>query len=435
MIGGGRAFAVSDPFESSRTVVLSDKATVYASADEPGGVPLVWKVHYGKGSIVVDNIGIYDKAMRGFYAASFSLLGEVCVYPVINSSTFYLDDFPSQIPSGNNDYISRDYHTTIRDFYINIWWPDMMNFADDWGLKYTGLAILSYDDSVDGSADADVDAGTFLNFGNMLLRRGGEIGYHGYNHQPLCLGDSDYMGHYDYKTWHSVLAMKQAFDVLVSTCDELFPDEDFSLYVPPSNMLSAAGREFLLENYPAIKTISGIYFEDGVDAELNMGCTQEFSVDKNGAVDQPRVISGFIMDDFMNIAAVSELNFHFINSHFTHPDDALDPERGAELGWGEMKKRFDSYLSWLYTSAPGLRNLTGTEASGAVQRFAAVSPRVTLGEGELKISIGNFYDEAQFIIRFNEGDPERVAGGELEHITGDIYLLCATNPEVHIILK
>ena len=436
MIGGGRAFAITDPFESSRTVVLAgDETTVYASANQAGGVPLVWKTNYGDGTFVVDNIGIYDKAMRGFYAASYSLLSDICVYPVINASAFYLDDFPSQIPSGNSEYIQRDYQTTIRDFYINIWWPDMMNFADRFGLKYTGLAIESYDNAVDGTTDAVPDTGTFLNFGNMLLRKGGELGYHGYNHQPLVLGNRDYKGHYDYKTWHSDVAMKEAFDELVSLCDTLFPDAEFSLYVPPSNLLSDEGREFLIREYPQIQTISGIYFDDIADAELDLGCTQEFNVDETGVVDQPRIVSGFIMDNFMNIAAVSELNMHFVNTHFTHPDDALDPERGAELGWMEMKRRFNDYLSWLYTSAPGLRNLTGTEASAAVQRFIAASPTTQVYESGVKITIEHFHDEAQLLARFNEGVPGEIRGGTMTHLTGGLYLISATEAVVDITLK
>jgi len=435
MIGGGRAFALPNPFESSLTVVLSDDAEVYAAADSPDGVPLVWKKEYGKGVFVVDNIGMYDKALRGFYAASYSLLADVCVYPVINSSSFYLDDFPSQIPSGNSEYIQRDYHTTIRDFYINIWWPDMMNFADEYGLKYTGLAIESYDNNVDGTADATPDTGTFLNFGNMLLRKGGELGYHGYNHQPLALGNKDYKGLYDYKTWESVSAMEMAFDDLVEMCEELFPDEEFALYVPPSNMLSDEGRRFLLSEYPNIKTISGIYFDDAADAEIGLTCVQEFTVDKNGVVDQPRVVYGSLMDSFMTLAAVSELNMHFANSYFTHPDDALDIERGADLGWSELKRRFDGYLQWIYGSAEGIRNFTASETSAAIQRFAAAAPVTEYTDYDVKITIGNFFDDAQFLVRFNEKLPESVKGGELTHLTGGLYLLSADKAVVDITLK
>jgi hypothetical protein len=302
-------------------------------------------------------------------------------------------------------------------------------------MKYTGLAIESYNDDVDGTTDAEPDTSTFLNFGNMLLRKGGELGYHGYNHQPLCFDNVDYGDLLPYNTWQSESAMKAAFDHLVDFCDTLFPDTEFALYVPPSNVLSKEGRQFLLEKYPQVKTISGVYFEDGDYGDLDICCVQEFDVDANGVVDQPRVISGFILDDFQNISAISELNLHFINSHFTHPDDALDVERGAELGWEEMKRRFENFLSWLYTSAPGLRNLTGTEASAAVQRYAASAPRTEIYENNVKVTIDNFYDELYLLVRFNEKTPEDVSGGTLTHLTGDLYLLSATEAVVDITLK
>lgn len=435
MIGGGSAYRLTDPFDCARTVRLAKTAEVFATSGTPDGVPLVWRNAYGNGVFVVANIGVYDKAFRGIYAAAYSLLADTCAYPVINASVFYLDDFPSQIPSGNSEYIMRDYHTTIRDFYVNIWWPDMLNFADAYGLKYTGLAIESYDDNTDGTLEAKPDTGTFLNFGNMLLRKGGELGYHGYNHQPLCLGDSDYKDLYPYKTWESAGTMKTAFDALVKFCKDLFPDTEFCLYVPPSNLLSDKGREFLVTNYPYIKTISGVYFDDAEYSELDFICTQEFDVDENGVVDQPRVISGFILDDFQSLAALSELNLHFVNSHFTHPDDALDEERGADLGWEEMKNRFNNFLSWLYTSAPTIRNMTGTEASAAVQRFVAVAPHTVTTENKVVITIDNFYDEAQLLVRFNTGTPTLVEGGTLTHMTGDLYLLSATQSVVDITLE
>jgi hypothetical protein len=141
------------------------------------------------------------------------------------------------------------------------------------------------------------------------------------------------------------------------------------------------------------------------------------------------------MDKFQNIVAISELNMHLVNSHFTHPDDARDAERGALLGWEEMKRRFDDFLSWLYTSAPTLRNTTGTEASAAVQRYVAAVPHTVVGEGNVTITIDNFYDDAQLLVRFNTGTPVDVQGGTLTHMTGDLYLLAATQSVVEITLE
>lgn len=435
MIGGGAAFALPDPFDCARTVSLTQDVEVFATSETSDGVPLVWRHSYGDGVFVVANIGVYEKAFRGFYAAAYSLLSDVCAYPVINASVFYLDDFPSQVPEGTNEYIMRDYQTSTRNFYVNIWWPDMMNLADKYGIKYTGLTIECYDDKTDGTIDANPDVGIFMNFGNMLLRQGGELGYHGYNHQPLCFEDSDYKGIYPYKTWQSPQAMKTAFDTLVQFCAELFPGTEFAVYVPPSNLLSQKGREFLLAHYPQIRTISGIYFDDAEFNKLDFNCVQEFDVDANGVVDQPRVISGFILNEFSCIAALSELNMHMVNSHFTHPDDALDEERGALLGWETLKQRFDDYLSWLYTAAPTLRNTTGTEASAAVQRFVAAVPHTVVREKNVTITIDHFNDDAQLLVRFNMGTPVDVQGGTLTRMAGDLYLLSATRSVVEITLE
>ena len=431
MVGGGKSFSITDPWDSALAVRLnsSDAVTLHAYTGDERQVPLIWESRYGSGKFVLDNFGIYTKEVRGLYAASYSLLNPVTVYPVINASCFYLDDFPSQVPSGSNEYIWRDYGTSIRDFYVNIWWPDMMNLADQYGLKYTGLAIQCYDDNVDGSTPTAADEQTFLKFGNMLLRMGGEIGYHGYNHQPLCLDDCDYEGVYDYKTWESEAAMKSALDTLMELCDELFPDVQISLYVPPSNMLSEGAEEFLIREYPDIKSISGIYF-DGMDVDFY--CTQEFDVREDGVVEQPRIISGCNLDDYMKLAALSELNLHYINSHFTHPDDSLDPDRGAELGWETLESMFTEYLDWLYTAAPNIRNFTGSEMAAAVQRYAALTVSTSVSEDAMEIHLGNFSDEAQLMVRFNDARPKDVVGGTLEQLTDTLYLLQADQSHVTV---
>ena len=50
-------------------------------------------------------------------------------------------------------------------------------------------------------------------------------------------------------------------------------------------------------------------------------------------METPRIISGYIFEPDVYVAALSELNFHLVNTHFQHPDDVLDEDRGAKLGW------------------------------------------------------------------------------------------------------
>ena len=426
MLGGGQAYEITDPYDSAWSVQLSEQAKVHAQVEDENGQPVIWENQYGKGKFVVDNFGLYEKAVRGFYAASYSLLTDVGIYPVINGSAFYLDDFPSPVPNGDGTYVKRDYEMSISDFYMNIWWPDMLELASDHGIHYTGVMIENYEDATDGTIEKQKDTKRFEYFGNMLLHQGGELGYHGYNHQPLSLSNTDYGDVLPYGTWKNQSAMKKAVKELVRFGDEIFPSTSMSVYVPPSNVLSAEGRRMLAKEFPQIRTIASNYFTG------EFAYVQEFEVAEDGIVEQPRIISGEIIDSYMKMAALSELNMHFVNSHFIHPDDLLDEDRGAALGWEKLKGNLSDYMDWLDDSAPSLRQLTGSELSGAIQRYGAVTFTKTVTDQAIKLELDNFYDEVYFMVRINEGTPGDVSGGKLTHLTGNLYLLKAKEPTVTI---
>lgn len=145
MLGGGHTYILSSPFESSLSLNLNGKAIV-AAVGANGHTPLIWSTNSGAGRTVTCNIGIYDKVVRGFYASAFSLLGSATAYPVINSAAFYLDDFPSPVPSGDGTYIKRDYGMNIADFYSKVWWPDLTKLAERYGIRFTGVMIENYGD-------------------------------------------------------------------------------------------------------------------------------------------------------------------------------------------------------------------------------------------------------------------------------------------------
>lgn len=426
LIGGGRSYMVTDPFDSAWEVQLDETARVYARIGDENGMPLIWERNYGKGKFVIDNFGLTEKAVRGFYAASYSLLTDAGVYPVINGSVFYLDDFPSPVPGGDGTYVRRDYNTSIAEFYSNVWWPDMMTLAAKHGVKYTGVIIENYEDDTDGEITEQTDVQRFQYFGNMILHQGGELGYHGYNHQPLSLSNVDYGTVLPYKTWTSLDAMEKAVDELIRFGKKMFPATELSVYVPPSNVLSEEGRKLLEEKFPEIRSIASNYFSG------EFAYVQEFETAEDGIVEQPRIISGAVIDDYMQMAALSELNMHFVNSHFMHPDDLLDEDRGAALGWEKLKKRLDEYMTWLNESAEELRNLTGSELAGAVQRYGALTVDKEITEKEIRLHLGHLYDEAYLMVRINEGKPGDVTGGELVNITGNLYLLRAEESEVVI---
>ena len=427
MIGGGQRYEFSDPFKSSLLVSLRETAHVWAKTGDTEA-PLIWSSDCGSGRTVVCNIGIYSKVMRGFYAAAISLLGGATAYPVINSAVFYLDDFPSPAPSGDGTYIKRDYGLSIADFYTRVWWPDLQKLAQKYDIRYTGVMIENYEDVVNQVEPVrQADTTQFRYFGGMLLQMGGELGFHGYNHQPLALSDTDYGTMYDYKTWKNRETLVAALNELIAFQDEVLPNAHGSVYVPPSNILSARARKIIGKDEPRIKTIASTYFEDGTDLPY----VQEFGVASDGIVEQPRIVSGGMVDDtYMRLAAVSELNMHYVSTHFMHPDDLLDPDRGAKEGWEVYKGGLTDYLDWLTTSAPDLRHQTSSECSGAIQRFSSVTVSVDTSDDAWTLNLGNFHDEAWLMFRANNGEPGAVSGGEITHLTGNLYLVKATDKTV-----
>lgn len=428
LAGTKKDYPLEEAYESSMEVSLWEGCMVHIVSADESRIPILWECPVGDGRIVAVNFGIYDKAYRGIYSTAYSLLGNVCVYPVINGSTFYLDDFPSPVPSGNSTYLEADYHMDIKSFYNQVWWEDTQKLGEKYGIRYTGMVIEDYSDQVEAPFTEGSGRSRFQYFGNTLLTQGGEIGYHGYNHMPLCLDGFDYMGLYDtYVTWGSYEDMKASVTELDRFCRTLFPREQFQVYVPPSNILSEEGRRMLKEEFPQIRAVASVYLPGGPSY------SQEFEVAQDGMIETPRTISGYILDDYERLTALSELNFHYVNAHFQHPDDVLDSDRGAELGWQAMHDRLAGYMEWLYSAAPSIRNLTGSELAAAVERFYGLEVYRKETEEGLSLLLKNFQDEAWLMVRCNAWEPEGAEGGTLTHLQGNLYLLKAQ--DAHVFLK
>ena len=92
-------------------------------------------------------------------------------------------------------------------------------------VRYTGVMIENYEDETDGEIVKQTDTQRFQYFGNMILHQGGELGYHGYNHQPLSLSNVDYGDVLPYKTWISMKAMQDALGELIRFGKEMFPEQ------------------------------------------------------------------------------------------------------------------------------------------------------------------------------------------------------------------
>ena len=155
----------------------------------------------------------------------------------------------------------------------------------------------------------------------------------------------------------------------------------------------------------------------------------------DGMIEQPRIVSGASWDAYSKLTVFSELNMHYVTTHFLHPDDVMDEDRGAKLGWSKLYKDFQNEIESLYKVVPNIRRLTGSEMAGAVQRYAILTINQNRTDTGLELELGNFHNQAYVMIRLNEGEPGKVKGGKLEHLTGNLYLLEATSAKVSIEVK
>lgn len=81
-----------------------------------------------------------------------------------------------------------------------------------------------------------------------------------------------------------------------------------------------------------------------------------------------------------------------------------------------------------------LSNLTGSELAGAVQRYGALTVDKEITDQEIRIHLGNFYDEAYLMVRINDGTPGQVTGGELTNVALEIFIFC-TRAESEVVIE
>ncbi len=426
--GAAHDFELSDAYDSSMGFSLTEDCRVFLESTDEYPVPVIWRRQVGEGSVVVYNSSIIEKGMRGIQWGAYTLSGDYTVYPVINGAAFYIDDFPAPVPEGSGIYILRDYGMSIADFLTRVWWTDVYNAGRNRNILYTGLVIESYNNVVEGEYERNRDTSRFLYYGNMILRSGGEIGIHGYNHMPLVPESFVYMeGYESYRPWPSTKEMTRAVREVMSFTASLFPEEKLQTYVPPSNIISREGLNVLANE--GIRSVAAVYLEG------EHGYEQEFDIDpENGIINTPRIISGYMLDPYMQLTALSELNYHLVSSHFQHPDDILDEDRGAALGWETLLKRYKGYINWLYTSVPQIRNLTGAEMAGAVQRFDLMDYTAEETDRGLELHLSNRLDSVWMMLRLNRGQEITGAeGARWTKLEGDLYLLeCVAD---HVIIE
>lgn len=370
---------------------FSPSVNVLATASDNPKLPIIIENKIGKGKIIYFNSTIYlDKEDRGLLF-SFILSGlEGIPYPIANTSTIFLDDFPAPLFDIKIQPIASEMNLNSADFEIKAWWPDLKILAHKYNISYTAMPCFDYEDNTNPPFDFSQWDSKKIRLNNKIesasswlmkdcLRNGNELGFHGYNHVSL-----------DTKEWENNDYIPIAFNAV----QKKWGINDFGnlpvTYVPPSNVIDKMGVEKLRIGMPSLQFMCSLYSGEKVE-----GCDREFDFEPYDATlfNYPRITAGFYMNEDKKFSQQSMYLYTGIWTHFIHPDDVyqiksiynkskggFDLRNYKNLGWrttkgkkGGMFYEFDNYLKEITQLFPQIRFLNANKAGHIVYNWRASS--------------------------------------------------------------
>jgi len=427
---GGKGFHFGEDsayYTNCSHVQLEEDALVHITGENHE--PLLWEHKTGAGKFLVYNGGVRDdKTNIGILTAVLAHCGQETIYPVLGTKVFYIDDFPSPVPEGVNPRIYDEMQMTTEDFYRYRWWPYMQQIAKDFNLKYTGLIIESYGDVV--KAPFPAPAGrrardNFIVYGRELLRMGGELGLHGYNHQPLAPAGYNEK-ELEYVPWNSKEDMVESLQELRRYIEAAYPDYAMRTYVPPSDILSPEGREAVREVFPEVMIFSSLY--DG-PAEAK-AYIQNYERKDDGTYELPRTSAGYHPQRQNMYEQISMMNYIGNFSHFVHPDELFYEESKA-YSWADMEQGLRDFLSEINRRFPFLQAVTNVELMNCFADYLDMDYQVERGQDKMTIITWNNRQPLKFILRQSR-DIQEMSGGTYKKVGDDAYLIETSDSRVSI---
>lgn len=431
----GLAFEGEEFTDIAVAFQLESSCKIYVESAK-NRIPVIWSYDYGEGKTIFYNATSSSvDFFTGMLAGCITELYDEFMYPVINAKVIFIDDFPSMQYNSDSDVIKEEYNRTVKEFYRDIWWPDMQSAAKKYDIAYTGLFMATYNNIVEPENFEYVKDEMEQYYGNSLLKNNFEMGAHGYNHQSLTLagGTPEEMG---YNPWKSREDMAASLKKLIEITDDLFSDVKFQTYVPPSNYLSETGRAAVVEALPDLKVISGVYTKEGSEGDVYV---QDFEIAEDGVAEFPRITSGMLESDYDDFIALNGCGLYGVYSHFIHPDDILDEERSGGHNWQELLDNYCDRLNLINERYNGLRALTASTAADALKIAYNAEVSYTVMKDRIVGKVYDFYGETEIYLKSERKPKSASEGCTITPITNvydtDYYLVKVTKPSFMINLE
>ena len=345
---GLEGFAIANKKNAHRGLKrsnFSEKINILATAENNKEYPLIIENKIGKGSVILFNSNEYlFKRFRGLMFAQVLMGLEGIPYPVANTATIFLDDYPSPVYDIDKEPIKTELGLNIAEYVTDVWWPDMKQFAKEQNIDYTAYVTFDYNAfTTPPFTFKEWDKNTFTKnntiqkksnwLGREVYKSGHELGFHGYNHVSLLQAD--------WKQEEYIVTALSAAAKKWKTLD--FKELPVS-YVPPSNYIDSIGLAMLHKGMPSLKYIQSTYM--GV---LEEGGDREFDPDpyNDNFFDYPRVSSGYVFENNSLFNIESMYLFTGIWTHFVHPDDVYQipvPSNAGTSGHFSYRNKYG--LDW-----------------------------------------------------------------------------------------
>ncbi len=414
------------PGSSLDVDLLSDVRVIAADNYD---TPIIWERKVGRGRVIGANTTLLEgKVARGVLSQLIAYGNDYFIMPVFNSKVVHLDDFPAPIPDGIDKAIYEEYRMKTRSFFKNIWWKDMEGIGKRQNIRYTGFLIGQYNNVVDKEMMEKFfqihreDQGYF---GRKLFQNGGELGMHGYNHLSLAVEQGIDFEKYGYKPWGSEENIISAFKKVRELMDNIYgTDVRIYSYVPPSNLLTREGKGALLKSFPYLKSLSGLYTGEGEEGVL----VQEVGRDPDYSTlySFPRFSWGLFYNDDVMWNIYNGIATYGMVSHFFHPDDILDEERGGGQPWEKLKVSYESIFEDINGNFPLLEPQVQLEATKRYMVMEGVEMKYGRVEDWIKVNFSGFKGGINTLVR--------IRGEKIKDVKGGSFYLLDSAPEYTLYL-
>ena len=423
----GSVFTTEELVNSMLSMLLEPSAQVWVTTNAPAKFPLVWTQTYGQGKFVLYNgTQLVDKSVRSLLIGCIAQMYDSFVYPIIGAKVCFVDDFPSPLLEYPSQKFQNKYKRNIQSFFMDTWWPQVLKAANDNGIIYTGLLVETYNLQLEPEFEPEQYFDTTDYFGKQLLKNKGEIGWHGYNHVPFTL-PGFLLGNEGYPAWNSIESMTKSFKELQRYASTFFGDLPMVTYVPPSNLLSDEGREMLVKSGVPLKVISPLYTGAiGEDVE----CFTNFEIAADGMVNFPRITFGMMYTDNVKWEITNGSGFG-VFSHFLHPDDIIDEERGGNFPFDSLMKTYTQMFEDIASKYPYMTGMTASDAAMSLVNMKNSRFDIKRDGNNFNYTVENYQPGLKFLM-FSQETVINNSGCNVSQVSDHWYSVEATSPEFSI---